>query len=230
MDLNRKKRLIEYLAEFATEERINRINVVLESRTRHLTVVLEDVYQPHNASAVLRSCDCFGIQDAHIIENENSFDPDSGVTVGSDQWLTLHHYADSAGDVKNTARCLDKLREEGYTIAAMTPHKEDVVIGELPVDRKTALLFGTELEGLSDEAMQHADRFAKIPMYGFSESFNISVSAALALYEMTSRLRESGIEWQLSSEEQISLRLEWLKQSIRAGEELAQKFLEETEL
>lgn len=220
----RKQQLIEYLAEFATEERIRRIDEVVRNRTRHITVVLEDIYQPHNASAVLRSCDCFGVQDIHVIENENPFDPDTGITIGADRWLTLYNYRDR-GD-NNTGRCFKKLRSEGYSIIAMTPHHDEVSIDELPVDRKTALLFGTELEGLSGYAMKEADGFSRIPMYGFSESYNISVSTALALYETVSRLRKSGVDWQLSDEEQTDLRLEWLKQSIRAGEELARKFVE----
>lgn len=227
MDRNRKKQLIEYLIEFTTEERVERINEVLENRTRHITVILEDIYQPHNASAVLRSCDCFGIQDVHIIENMNRFDPSAGVALGADQWLTLHHYRDEGGN--NTERCFERLQAAGYSIVAMSPHRDDALIKELPAERQTALLFGTELEGLSDYAMKNADGFAKIPMYGFSESYNISVSAALALYDLVSRLRKSGAGWRLSEEEKTDLRLEWLKHSIRAGEELVQKFLNESQ-
>jgi len=227
MDINLKTQLIEYLERFTTEQRIGRIEEVLDHRTRHLTVVLEDVYQPHNASAVLRSCDCFGIQDVHIIENENRFDPSTGVSLGSDQWLTLHHYRQKEGAGNHTGRCFKQLREEGYTLVAMTPHHDELSISELPVRPRTAFLFGTELEGLSEFAMDHADRFAGIPMYGFSGSFNISVSAALTLYEMIPRLKSSDVDWQLSEEERLDLRLEWLQQSIRAGEELTQKFLEE---
>ncbi|MDX1617289.1 MAG: RNA methyltransferase [Balneolaceae bacterium] len=229
MNQAQKKQLVEYLADFATDERIDRINEVLENRTRHLTVVLEDVYQPHNASAVLRSCECFGIQDVHIIENRNRFDPSTGVAVGADQWLTLHRYDGDPGVADPdgiAARCFESLRSDGYAIVAMTPHREEATVGELPVENKTALLFGTELEGLSEYAMEHADRHASIPMYGFSESFNISVSTALALYEVVSRLRESDVDWRLSSEERMELRIDWLRQSIRAGEELARKFLE----
>lgn len=224
--------LIAYLRTFVTDERWERLNEVLSLRTRRLTVVLEDIYQPHNASAVLRSCDCFGVQDVHIIENENRFSPSSEVTVGSDQWLTLQRYR---GEGDNTLGCLRRLREEGYRLVATTPHesdeKETVDIDRLSLERPTALLFGSELPGLSDRAMQEADLCARVPMLGFSESYNISVSAALCLYELSLRMRRSlpREQWELPESYRRELLLRWLKNSLRAGEELAEKFLRERE-
>lgn len=224
MDFETKGKLIKYLEEFTTPERCKRIEEVLSQRTRHFTVVLEDIYQPHNASAVLRSCDCFGIQNVHIIENSHQFKPSGGITIGADQWLTLTTYKDD--EENNTARCFQKLRKQGYNIIATTPHEEDVTIDQLPVDQKTALVFGAELTGLSDYALKHADGYARIPIYGFSESYNISVSGALCLYDMVSRLRKTELTWKLSKDERTDLKLQWLEQSIRAGSQLRQKFLE----
>lgn len=224
MDHSSKKELVEYLKDFVTEQRWQRINEVLAQRTRHLTVVLEDIYQPHNASAVLRSCDCFGIQDVHIIENRNHFDPNQGVTIGADQWITLHKYDDSGAN--NTARCYEHLHQQGYQLIATTPHEEDVTIEEVPVHPKTALVFGAELQGLSDYALEQADGYARIPMVGFSESFNISVGAALCLYELTTRLRRSDVAWELNESEKTTLRCKWLEQSLRAGQQLREKFMD----
>ena len=222
-----KSELIEYLRDFITDERWETLNRVLQQRTRHITVVLEDIYQSHNASAVLRSCDCFGIQDVHIIENDHNFSLSKGVTIGSDRWLTLYKHRAEGSD--NTLACYKHLREQGYRIIATTPHEEDVTIEKLPVDKKTALVFGAELPGLSERAIEHADGFVKIPIYGFSESYNISVSAALCLYELTKRLREDSadIEWQLTGDEKTHLRLDWLEKSIRASEQLKEKYLNE---
>lgn len=217
--------IINYLREFATDDRWNKINNVLENRTRYLTVVLEDIYQPHNASAVLRSCDCFGIQDTHIIENKNEFDPNEGVTIGADKWITLHSYSEAKKN--NTQHCYQQLREKGYQIIATTPHEEDVTIDNIALDQKTALVFGAELTGLSDDAMAGADGYAKIPIVGFSESYNISVSAALCLYELSTRLRKKRDDWHLQESEKIDLQLEWLKKSVRAPEKLIQRYLEE---
>lgn len=224
MEQELQEELITYLRQFTTEDRIERMAEVLKNRTRHLSVVLEDIYQPHNASAVIRSCDCFGIQDVHVIENRNAFDPDSGVSIGAHQWVTIHRYADYGAN--NTEFCFNRLRSNGYSIIAMTPHHEEITIDELQVGKKTALVFGTELEGLSEYAMNMADGFARIPMYGFSESLNISVSVALVLYETVSRLRKSNVDWHLSEAEKTEITLEWLKQSIRAGEKLQEKYLE----
>ncbi len=223
MDQSLKKELISYLREFTTTSRWETINKVLDKRTRYLTVVLEDIYQPHNASAVLRSCDCFGVQDVHIIENKNEFDPNKGVTIGADKWISLESH--NQPKQNNTAACFEKLKGEGYQIIATTPHEEDVNIDEVPLDQKTALLFGAELTGLSDYALEHADGYAKIPMEGFSESFNISVSAALCLYDLGTRLRKARDDWGLSTEEKMDLKIDWLVKSIRAGKQLKEKFL-----
>lgn len=219
--------LITYLRQFATEERWQKINEVLNRRTRYLSVVLEDIYQPHNASAVLRSCDCFGIQDVHIIENHNEFDPNKGVTIGADKWITLQSHNQPGQN--NSASCFRKLKECGYRLIATTPHEKDMTIDEISLDQKTALVFGAELNGLSDYALEHADGYARIPMEGFSESFNISVSAALCLYELSTRLRKKRDNWQLTPSEKETLQLEWLKKSVRAPEKLIRHYLKEQE-
>ena len=220
-----RSKLITYLRQFATEDRWQRINEVIDKRTRYVSVILEDIYQPHNASAVLRSCDCFGIQDVHIIENKNEFDPNQGVTIGADQWISLQSY--NQPGINNTEHCYRQLKESGYQIIATTPHENDVTIDEVSLDQKTALVFGAELTGLSDYALEHADGYAKIPMVGFSESFNISVSAALCLYEMSTRLRKDRDDWQLEEPEKRELQFEWLKKSVRAPEKLIERYLEE---
>lgn len=227
MDEALKTQLIEYLRQFATEDRWNTINKVIDKRTRFLSVVLEDIYQPHNASAVLRSCDGFGIQDVHIIENKNEFNPNKGVTIGADKWISLHTH--NQPEQNNTEACYRKLRDKGYKIIATSPHKDDVSIDEVELDQKTALVFGAELTGLSDYALEHADGYAKIPMVGFSESFNISVGAALCLYELATRLRKSRDDWGLAEIEKRNLQFDWLKKSVRAPEKLIQRYLEEQE-
>lgn len=220
-----KLKLIQYLKQFVTEDRWQTLNTVLDQRTRHLTVVLEDIYQPHNASAVLRSCDGFGIQDVHIIENRNEFDPNKGVTIGADKWISQYSYSKEGEN--NTERCYSSLRNKGYQIIATTPHENDTTIDEISLEKKTALVFGAELKGLSDYALDNADGFARIPMVGFSESFNISVGAALCLYELSTRLRKSRDDWKLEKNRKIDLQLEWLKKSIRASDKLVDKFLTE---
>jgi len=201
-----QKRFLEYLEGFITENKRMLFDKVIEQRTRHITVVLEDIYQSQNASAVLRSCDCFGVQDVHIIENRYEYSINPDVALGSTKWLNLKKYNT---EDENTQACYKNLREQGYQIIATTPHKDELLLDELDVSRKTALVFGTELEGLSETAIEQADAWVKIPMYGFTESFNISVSAAIILWHLTERLRKSNIPWQLNDAERIETRLQW---------------------
>jgi len=221
---NRREAVITYLEEFVSRERKNKLQVVLQERTRHITVMLEDIYQPHNASAVLRSCDGFGIQDVHIVENSNDFNVSKGVTIGADKWITRYRYNKKASRSENTEQCLTHLKNQGYRLLATTPHSEDVDIQNVEVEQKTALLFGTELEGLSPKALEMADGYVKIPMYGFSESFNLSVSAAICLSYMSQKIRKNGVDWQLSGEEKEDLYLRWLLKSVREPELLLTRF------
>jgi tRNA (guanosine-2'-O-)-methyltransferase len=206
--------LINYLSAFVSDERKAKFVQVIQYRTRHITVVLEDLYQPHNASAVLRSCDCFGIQDVHIIENKNTYKVNQDIALGSSKWLNLIPYK-KHGD--NTSTCLATLKKAGYKIIATSPHKENCSIQDLDITSKTALVFGTELKGISNEVMVQADGFVKLPMFGFTESFNISVSAALCLHNLVHKLHESEIDWRLREEEKEQVLLQWLRNSIRSS-------------
>jgi tRNA (guanosine-2'-O-)-methyltransferase len=221
-DRETRRKLLEFLETMITTERRKRFVEILAFRTRHITIVLEDIFQPHNASAVLRTCDCFGIQDVHIIENNNKYEINPDVALGSSKWLSLFKYNRTG---KNTAECLNRLKEQGYRIIATTPHKDDHTPQTLPLDPKFALVFGTELEGLTDTAISLADGFVKIPMVGFTESLNISVSAAIFLHALTVRLRERDNRWHLSPEEEEDILLEWALNTVRKSDVIASGFL-----
>lgn len=222
MDNNTKNKLFDFLFALITEERKALFEKVLNYRTKHITVVLENIFQPHNASAVLRSCDLTGIQDIHIIENNNEYTPNPEVAMGSAKWLDLHKYQHKTN---NTFKTIKHLKQQGYKIVATTPHKESYSPADLLINEKTALLFGTELTGLSDVAIENADEFVKIPQFGFTESYNISVSVALMLYTLINRLHESNINWQLTDEEKFNIKLEWVRKSIKRSEIIEKDFL-----
>jgi tRNA (guanosine-2'-O-)-methyltransferase len=214
--------LYNYLAGFISEQRRLKFETNVLNRTRHITVAVEDIYQAHNASAVLRSAECFGIQDVHIIENRNRYRPSADVAMGAEKWLTLHHHNQQEN---NTLACIQHLRRLGYRIVATTPHEKDQLINNLSVEEgPIALFFGTEIDGISQEVRDTADEFVKIPMYGFTESLNISVSAAICLYELKKRLLTSSINWQLDSNERDTILLEWVKQSLREPELMEREF------
>jgi len=218
------KGLIEYLSTFVTENRLKQLKRVLEHRTRYLTVVLEDIYQSQNASAVLRTCDCFGVQDVHIIENRNEYKINPDVALGASKWLTLNYYKQKED---NTLDAIKKLKSSGYRIVATTPHTNDTDLEEFDLTKgKTALVFGTELTGISDIVMENADEFMKIPMYGFTESFNISVSAAISLHHLIYKLKNSDIPWQLSETQTDEILLEWLRKSIKKSDVIEKRYYE----
>ena len=218
------KELINYLSEYITPERKELFKRTLDSRTRYLTVVLEDIFQTQNASAVLRSCDCFGIQDVHIVENRNRFAVNPNVTMGSTKWLNLHHYREKEN---NTLDCINYLREKGYRIVATSPHANDTNLEDFDLEKgKTALIFGTELTGISEVAEKNADEFLKIPMFGFTESFNISVSAAIILHHLNLRLRQSKIDYQLTEKEKEEIGLDWLRKTLKRSSLIEKKFHE----
>ncbi len=221
------KAFIDHLSAFITERRMNLFMQVLNERTRYITVVLEDIYQPHNASAVLRSCDVFGIQDVHIIENKNEFILNPDVTLGSDKWLSITKYNEADN---NTITALNSLKSRGYRIVAATPHDTSVQINNFNLNRgKVALVFGTELKGLSEQALKNSDEFVHVPMFGFTESLNISVSAAIILNILTSTLRELNINWHLNEDEKQEILKTWLLNSINKSKLIEERFFENLE-
>jgi len=183
--MNKKELLIE-LQRFLSPERIQKFDTVLANRTRHFTVAVENLFQSHNASAVMRNCDCFGIQDLHVIANHNQYELSKDVAMGAEKWVDMHNYYEKEN---NTQDCIDKIKSQGFQIVATTPHTNDVFLPEFDVSERSAFFFGTERGGLSDLVMDQADAFVRIPMYGFTESYNISVSAALVLHDVVTDLK-----------------------------------------
>jgi len=223
-----QNKLIKYLSGFVTPARLKLFEEVLNKRTSYITVVLEDIYQPQNASAVLRTCDCFGIQNVHVIENRNSFRVSSQVSLGASKWLTIHKYNK---DADNTPEAVRSLKQNGYRIVATTPGKECGLLKDFDISKgKTAIVFGSELPGISEYLLNNADEFLKIPMVGFTESFNISVSAAIILYDISQKLRKQpDLNWQLTEEEKNAVKLQWLRNSIKKSSLLEQRYMEEQE-
>ncbi len=199
-------------------------DTIIPQRTRHLTVVLEDIYQSQNASAVLRTCESLGVQDIHVIEDKHEYTLNPKVTIGCAKWLHIHKHSKPVSD---TTTCLTKLKQKGYQLVATTPHIDDVNINELDITKPMAILFGTEKHGLTETAKNMADAYVQIPMFGFSESFNISVSAAICIHQIMSKLRASDVNWQLSEKERIELELEWCYSTIQRPDSLINRFLED---
>ncbi len=216
--------LLTYLQTYLTENRKDTFERVLNHRTRHFTVVLEDIYQKHNTSAVIRSCDVFGIQDLHIIENKYKSYVSNQVAKGAHKWIDFHYYNQLE---YNNENCIEQLKASGYQIIATTPHNDSCLLRDFDIGQKSAFVMGVEKEGVSENIMKAADGFLKIPMVGFTESLNISVATAIILQDLSTRLRNSSIDWQLKEEEKNELRLDWCKKSINKVDQIIERFYKE---
>ena len=226
------KELYDYLQQFLTEERKEKFANIIADRTRHITVVLENIYHRPNASAVIRTCECFGLQDVHFIDEFGFFKANKKVVQGSAKWTNIYHYCDEDDNFLN---CITRLKKEGYKIVATTLKKDSykqTALADIPVgDEKIALMLGTEETGLSDRAHEVADYYLSLPMYGFTTSFNISVTAAMCLSRFVEKLRmDFPIEkWQLSEAEKASILNDWTINSVKNVEALTTRFYQDKE-
>lgn len=213
--------LYKVLSEHLTPRKRELFDSIASLRTRHLTLVLEDVYQAHNSSAVLRSMESWGIQDIYAIENTNAFHMHRRIAKGAFDWLTVHRYHEHKN---NTQACIDDLKSRGYKVVATALHENAIPLEELEITDKTAIVMGTELSGVSQAILEQADVNVVIPMHGFTESLNVSVAASVIMQHLSNKLRKSNIPWQLSQEEQLELKIEWAKQSIHWSKHLVEMY------
>ncbi len=209
--------LIEYLEELLTPGRKALFQKVIDQRTNHFTVATEDVYQLHNTSAVIRSCDVFGIQNIHVIEERNRKKIDREIAMGAQKWVSLNRHHSSSD-------CIEHLKRKGYKIVATTPHGNATNLEDFDISKPSAIFLGTEKDGLSREVLNSADQCISIPMRGFTDSLNISVSAAIILQHITQKLRKSKIKWELSENEKNAVKFEWLSKSFKNLPELIKRF------
>ena len=212
-----------HLAQFVSDHKKEFVDRVLNERTRYVTIVLENIYQSQNASATLRTSECMGLQGVHIVENTAKYQLNIRVLKGADKWLELHRYR-TRGE-NNTETCFTRLKAEGYKIFVADPAEDGISIDELAVDQKLALVFGNELRGVSDYAIENADGKIRIPMYGFTESLNISVSVAICVNTIMKKLRESEVNFRLTEEEKRLIKLEWFKKIVKRSDLLEREFL-----
>ncbi|RZJ52410.1 MAG: TrmH family RNA methyltransferase [Flavobacterium sp.] len=211
---------LAFLENILTDNRKERFLNVLANRTKHFTIAVEDVFQMHNTSAVMRSCEVFGIQELNVIEQRYGKRIDKEIAMGAQKWVDINQF-------DSITNCVSTLKNQRYQIIATTPHENDCLLEDFDITKPSALFFGTERDGLSQEILDSADGFLKIPMVGFTESLNISVSAAIIIQNLTNRLRNSDIKWQLSEEEILEKRLAWAKSSIKDIKRIEARYFEE---
>ncbi len=208
---------LDYMTQFLTEERKEVLRRTLASRTHYMRIMTENMFHPQNASAIMRHCEAFGIQQIHTVEDRCRFDPSVNIVRGTQKWVDVEHH-------DTTKEALEALKSEGYRIVATTPHRCSVTPETFDVTKgKFALVFGTEHAGISDEVIEAADDFLMIPMCGMVESLNVSASAAILIYMLSQRIRQQVDGWQLSDDEQLKLLTRWTMSSVRDFEGILRK-------
>lgn len=195
-----------------TPHRRERMLATVAKRTAHVRLVVQDVHQPHNVSACIRSAEGFGIQNIDVVTLKTKFDT-STVARGVDSWVNIHKH-------QTIDSCVAKLHEQGYAVAAAFPYGDAVELDELPVDKPIALVFGNEHEGLDVAWRDRADIRFTIPMVGIVESLNISVCAAISMYSVSQRAKKAlpPTQYYLSSADQDALLNQWICRQITTYE------------
>jgi len=226
VNTEQRSNIIAKLTNVINDDRISLLKEVLDQRTRYLTVVLDDIYYPQNASAILRTSECLGIQDLYAIEDKNKLKVNSDVVKGASKWINLRRYNEQDG--RN--ECIEGLKQQDYKIVAMTISEDCIPLEQLPIDKKLALCFGCEETGLHKDIENKADYKVQIPITGFTQSYNVSVSAGISLYYLINRIKESRHNWQLNQEEKEKLLIDWLSKSTPTGNSLLEKYMEESKI
>ncbi|NJL13352.1 MAG: RNA methyltransferase [Microscillaceae bacterium] len=191
---------------------------VLAQRTRYLTVVLEEAYQAHNAGAVVRSCEAFGLQEVYVIDKYHRTESAWQLSRGAAKWVNINVYE---GGGEGRQQCWESLKQKGYQVVVATPHQAQKDLASFVPTQRTAFWFGSEKKGISTDILQKAEGYLHIPIYGFVESFNVSVAVALVLQAMVDKIRQlPDCPWPLNPEEQNALMLEWTEKSLPNGPKL----------
>jgi len=215
---DRLQETFDYLKQFLTDERLSKIEHFSKESSDFVLPVMEDVYQFRNAAAIVRSVEACGFHHVVALEEENVFNPNLKVTKGAETWVQVEK-------MPNNLDSLKEIKNRGYKVLAVSPEKNAVMLPDYEIKEPIALVFGTELEGVSDEILDFADETLAIPMFGFTKSFNVSVAAAICMYELKQKLMKSEINYKLSDEKLLDLKIRWAKNSIKSSEQILERFL-----
>lgn len=180
--------------------RLSRLQQTVSNRLTGLTIVAEGTHLRHNLSAIIRTAESFGVSKVHLISSERQ--KTSGAAKGGERWVDLSVH-------KNTKQCFDLLKKDGFTILVADLQDDSFTPETAPIDGPLAIVMGTELVGVSQEAKELADGTIMIPMYGLTQSLNVSVASACVLQRISTRMREAGVG-AMSDTEQQQLLTRWL--------------------
>ncbi|MBW8359657.1 MAG: RNA methyltransferase [Weeksellaceae bacterium] len=209
-----------YLKRFLTDERLTKIERYAAESSGYALPVMEDIFQFRNAAAIVRSVEACGFHKIVAMESENEFNPYLKVTKGAETWVEVEK-------MPHSLESLQEIKNRGYKILAVSPENNATMLPDYDLKEPVALVFGTEKEGVTDEILDFADETLAVPMYGFTESFNVSVAAAICFYELRQKLIKSGIEYKLTGDKLWELKVRWARNSIPRGEQVLEHYLRE---
>ncbi|MDN5396741.1 MAG: RNA methyltransferase [Chryseobacterium sp.] len=213
----------DYLKQFLTEERLSKIEHFSSESSDFVLPVMDDVYQFRNAAAIIRSVEACAFHKVVAMEEENVFDPNLTVTKGAETWVEVEKMSKNIASLKN-------IKDRGYKILAVSLEKNAVMLPDYQITEPIALVFGTEMEGVSEEVIDFADETLAIPMYGLTRSYNVSVAAGICMYELKQKLIKSGIDYKLSEEKRMKMKIRWAVNSMRSGKQIFEKYLRDHHL
>lgn len=190
-----------------TEHRRDLLVKVVQNRTRHFCMVLEDLFDPHNISAVIRTAEVFGLEDVHVIEEVNPYKVNKSILKGSIKWMNIYLH-------KKRMACMEHLRKKGYRIAVASTNTNNSVL-DLDLSQPTAFYLGSEFTGNHPDTLAAADCEFKLPQYGITESMNVSVAGGVLMCYLDHFMQQKGRQnFTLSPKERDELLLEWLERHL----------------
>lgn len=217
------KQTFDYIKQFLTDERLEKIEHFAPESSDFVLPVLEDVYQFRNAAAIVRSVESCGFHKVVALQEENNFEPNLRVTKGADTWVEVEKLP------RNIAS-LQKIKDRGYKIVAVSLENNAKMLPEYEITEPIALVFGTEMEGVTQEILDFADETLAIPMYGFTRSFNVSVAASICMYELKQKLMKSSIDYKLDEYKLMKMKIRWAVNSIKSGKQILEKYYKQNNI
>ena len=216
----KNQKTFEYLQQFLTDDRLEKINHFAPESSDFILPVIEDVFQFRNAAAIVRSVEACGFHKIVAMESENQFNPNLRVTKGAETWMEVERLPHNIDSLK-------KIKNRGYKMVAVSPEKNATLLADFKLTEPVALIFDTEKEGVTPEILDFAEETLAIPMYGFTRSFNVSVAAAICVYALKQKLINSNLEYKLSEEKLWEMKVRWAVNSIKSGEQILAKYLKD---
>lgn len=223
-DFRMALKFYDRLFDLLTEHKKNLFTTLIEYRTNHIAWLADNFYHEQNSSAIIRSADCFGYNTVFVIEDKYRFKVNEEIAMGAQKWVNTVIF--QVGNV-DYGQAIHAIKQSGYKLIAATPHINGLSVENLDIRKPICIAMGSERHGHHPEILEEADGFVAIPMEGFSESLNVSVTAGVLMYTLKKRLKSEGIDWQLSDADKKRQILIWMLKTIPSAQKMVERWIQE---